>query len=628
MKSLPPRALLAHCSLLSLALMLSACNDSGSATEVTTRSSASMLVATTVEAAGANCAAGGVKISSGADTNGNGILETSEVTNVQYACNGAGGAGSIVKTVALTAGDTHCPSGGDAVEVGTDANGNGVLDASEIISTAYVCQGVMGATGADGAVGSHGIAGANSVINIATLAAGATCPYGGYTITAGPDDGTGHIASVTSTAHICDGAPGADVNWVDVTGTSQQAQSNTGYLADNAARVTITLPASPAIGDLIRISGAGSGGWAIAQNAGQTVRTQGIPTGSGVWTLQGSSGQHPWAAIVSSSDGSHLAAVDGNVGYIYTSGDAGTTWTQQTGSGQHSWAAIASSDDGRYLAATDGSAVAGYVYTSADFGVTWVQRTGGGQAYWRSVASSADGSRLVAADYNYGYIYTSTDFGATWTQTASGQHQWTALGSSADGLHLVATDFGYTMSGPIGYIHTSADGGVTWTAQTGSGLHLWNAVASSSDGVHLAASGGSGYIYTSADSGVTWTQRTGSGQHYWVSVASSADGSELAGADGNGFIYTSIDSGVSWTENVSGGSRAWSSIASSSDGAHLAAAESGGYIFTEFSQSETTVGTGGSLGGSQYDMIELQYFGNGVFGVLGYTLDSGTFTIH
>jgi hypothetical protein len=625
MKPLLPRALLAHCSFLSFALLLSACNDGGSGTAVTTRSSG-MLVATTVEAAGANCADRGVKISSGADTNGNGILETSEVTNVQYACNGAGGAGSIVRTVALASGDAHCPAGGDAVQVGTDANGNGVLDASEIISTAYVCQGVMGATGANGAVGSHGIAGANSVINIAALAAGAACQYGGYTITAGPDDGTGHIASVTSTAHICDGAPGADVNWVDVSGTSQQAQSNTGYLADNAALVTITLPASPTIGDLIRISGAGSGGWSIAQNAGQTVRTQGIPTGSKVWTLQAGGGQRRWQAIASSTDGSHLAAVDSFPGYVYTSGDTGVTWTQQTDSGQHAWTAIASSGDGTHLAATDSSP--GYIYTSADSGATWVQRTGGGQQYWSSIASSADGSRLAAADSNIGYIYTSTDSGATWTQSASGQHRWHSLSSSADGSHLLAADLVYTMSGYIGYLHTSADAGVTWTQQTGSGQHGWYAVASSADGAHLAAVDNGGYIYTSADSGLTWTQRSGSGQHQWFSIASSADGSELAAVERGGYIYTSLDSGVSWTQNVGGGSRAWTAIASSSDGSHLAAVEYGGYIYTEFSESGTTVGTGGSLVGAQYDMVELQYLGNGVFGVLSYTLDSGTFTIH
>ena len=48
--------------------------------------------------------------------------------------------------------------------------------------------------------------------------------------------------------------------WVDVTGTVLQAVSNTGYLADNAAQVSITLPVTPAIGDIILVRGAGSGG--------------------------------------------------------------------------------------------------------------------------------------------------------------------------------------------------------------------------------------------------------------------------------------------------------------------------------------------------------------------------------
>jgi hypothetical protein len=626
MKTLPPSALLVHSFILSFAMMLSACSDSGGSTAAPR--SAPTLVATTVEPDGANCAGGGVKISSGADTNGNGILDTTEVTNVQYACNGAAGtsgASSIVKTVALAVGDAHCPAGGDAVEVGTDTNGNGVLDPSEISSTAYVCQGAAGMTGAPGttgpvgASGSHGIAGTNSVINIVALAAGATCQYGGYTITAGPDDGTGHMASVTSTAHICDGAPGADVNWVDVTNTSQEAQSNTGYLADNAARVTITLPASPAIGDLVRISGAGAGGWTIAQNAGQTIRTQGIPTGSNVWTLQAGTGYQAWTSVASSSDGSHLAAATSG-GYIFTSGDTGATWTPQTGSGQRYWRAIASSADGKYLAATDGNS--GYVYTSPDFGVTWVPSIGGGQQYWTSIVSSPDGSHLAVIVQSLGSIYTSANFGATW-QSTSGQHYWASISSSAYGLQLAAVDNG---NGSGGYVYTSPDAGATWTAQTGSGLRFWGAVASSLDGVHLAAAVIGGFIYTSANSGVTWTQQTGSGQRNWRSLASSADGSELAGAVGSGFIYTSIDSGVSWTQNAS--SSGWVSIASSSDGIHLAAAQSGGYVYTEFSQAETTVGTGGSLSGAQYDMVELQYLGNGVFGVLSYTLDTGTFTIH
>ncbi len=64
--------------------------------------------------------------------------------------------------------------------------------------------------------------------------------------------------------------PGTVV-WQNVTGTSQQAQSNTGYLANNAAQVAITLPIAPHLGDLVRVSGIGAGGWKIAQNVGQSV---------------------------------------------------------------------------------------------------------------------------------------------------------------------------------------------------------------------------------------------------------------------------------------------------------------------------------------------------------------------
>jgi hypothetical protein len=615
----PSLRALAASGIVLFTVLLSACDDGngsgGSGAPI--QSGAAVLVSTTVASVGADCAAGGVKIASGRDTNGNGILDTSEVTNVQYACNGAPGLRGIVKTVTLAAGNAHCPAGGDAVETGLDANDNGVLDAAEITSTGYVCAAAAGAAGATGATGSAGIAGKNSDINIVALAAGSICEYGGYTITAGPDNGSGQIATVTSTAHICNGVAGADITWVDVTGTSQQAQSNTGYLADNAARVTITLPGSPAVGDLVRVSGAGAGGWIIAQNAGQAIRTEGIPTDANGWIAQAASGQRLWQSIASSSDGSHLAATGGNSDYIYTSGDAGVTWTQQTGSGQRNWIGIASSSDGSHLAAVEGGG--GYIYTSVNGGVTWTQRISSGARNWYAVASSSDGSHLAAGDSNLGYIYTSVDGGATWTQqTGSGQHYWFALASSSDGSHLATADDG-------GYVYTSVNGGATWTQRTGSGAASWIGIASSTDGSHLIAITGGG-LSISADFGATWTSPALPGGGSWNAVASSGDGSLLLAGQYNGYIFTSTDSGLSWTQSNSGIGK-WQAIASSSDGIRLAAVTLPGYIYTEFFQSNTTFGTGGSLLGYQYDMVELQYLGGGVFGVLGYTLDSGTFII-
>ncbi|MEI7777785.1 MAG: hypothetical protein WCI52_04250, partial [bacterium] len=243
-------------------------------------------------------------------------------------------------------------------------------------------------------------------------------------------------------------------------------------------------------------------------------------------TYSSSAGQ----IITSSSDGSKLAAVDSNSGYIYTSTNSGSTWTQQTGSGQHSWTSITSSSDGSKLVAADGNN--GYIYTSTNSGVTWTQQTGSGQHSWSSITSSSDGVKLAAAD-NGGYIYTSTNSGVTWTQqTGSGQHSWSSITSSSDGVKLAAADNG-------GYIYTSTNSGVTWTAQTSSGQHSWVSMTSSSNGSKLAAVDASGYI-TSSDSGVTWTPRTGVLNRNWSSITSSSDGSKLIASDSNnGYIYTS-----------------------------------------------------------------------------------------
>ncbi len=47
------------------------------------------LIKTTAEPAGANCASGGFKLETGTDVNGNNVLEASEVTSTSYTCNGS-----------------------------------------------------------------------------------------------------------------------------------------------------------------------------------------------------------------------------------------------------------------------------------------------------------------------------------------------------------------------------------------------------------------------------------------------------------------------------------------------------------------------------------------------------------
>jgi hypothetical protein len=81
---------------------------------------------------------------------------------------------------------------------------------------------------------------------------------------------TGDLSvSGTVTANTFSGS-GALV-WQAPSGTSVQAQPNTGYLLNNSALVTLTLPAAPAIGAVVRVSGGGTGGWRISQNSGQSI---------------------------------------------------------------------------------------------------------------------------------------------------------------------------------------------------------------------------------------------------------------------------------------------------------------------------------------------------------------------
>ena len=76
---------------------------------------------------------------------------------------------------------------------------------------------------------------------------------------------------------------GGGLTWNEVTGTSQALAVDNGYICNNASLVTCTLPSTAAVGDVIRVVGSGSGGWRIAQNAGQTIHfgSNSTTTGTG-----------------------------------------------------------------------------------------------------------------------------------------------------------------------------------------------------------------------------------------------------------------------------------------------------------------------------------------------------------
>jgi photosystem II stability/assembly factor-like uncharacterized protein len=450
---------------------------------------------------------------------------------------------------------------------------------------------------------------------LASEAAGLNCTYGGTKVTAGLDTSGNNVLDafeVTSTSFNCNGAPGAGITWANITGAVQQAVSGVGYLANNASEVNITLPTNPVVGDLFEVSGVGSGGWRIAQNAGQTVMTRGLPASyeyvHNEWVPRTAEGS--WRAVASSADGIRLVGV--GAGGIYNSADAGATWVASFNTGD--WQSVASSSDGSKLVVVR----TGEIMTSSDSGTTWnsvltLDRE------WKSVASSADGSKLVAVArpgselWQTGDIYTSNDWGNTWTNHGPRQ-SWRSVASSADGSKLVAVAY-------FGQIYTSTDSGDTWTARDI--VRFWSGVASSADGNKLVAVEQGGQIFTSTDSGVTWTDRNYNKN--WSSVTSSADGVMLAATGFGMQLYTSTDSGLNWS--ASDVSRTWSGLASSADGKNLVAVQFYGPLYTSGAYQRSTTGVAGALRGSQYDAIKLQYAGGGIFMPLSYVSYSGSFKV-
>lgn len=83
--------------------------------------------------------------------------------------------------------------------------------------------------------------------------------------------GTG-VSIVNASNSITVNAIGGGLSWTVVTGTTQSAAVNNGYIANNAGQVTITLPATSAVGDTVAVMGINNAtGWKIAQNAGNQI---------------------------------------------------------------------------------------------------------------------------------------------------------------------------------------------------------------------------------------------------------------------------------------------------------------------------------------------------------------------
>ncbi|MDA7846275.1 hypothetical protein N9A87_04435 [Euryarchaeota archaeon] len=107
--------------------------------------SLSTLITTTTEASGNNCAAGGLRIDIGLDDNADGILDTTEIDQTQYLCNGGFSNNTMLTSISPPPTNMGCNAGGRVVSFGLD-NGdgggtyaNGLLESGEVDASTTTC---------------------------------------------------------------------------------------------------------------------------------------------------------------------------------------------------------------------------------------------------------------------------------------------------------------------------------------------------------------------------------------------------------------------------------------------------------------------------------------------------------
>jgi hypothetical protein len=150
-----------------------------------------------------------------------GVAGTNGINGVN-GTNGTNGLNSVTLTTVEPAG-VNCASGGVKLEFGPDVNGNGLLDAAEIVPalTQYVCNGASGAVGAVGPQGIQGVAGTNGTNGLNALVkttaepAGANCVAGGTKMETGLDANNNGVLDLgeinaAQTTYVCNGAGGGN----------------------------------------------------------------------------------------------------------------------------------------------------------------------------------------------------------------------------------------------------------------------------------------------------------------------------------------------------------------------------------------------------------------------------------
>lgn len=128
--------------------------------------------------------------------------------------------------------------------------------------------------------------------------------------------GTG-ISITNGAGSITVTATGSGISWVNQTSSTIMAV-NTGYLANSASLVVLTLPGTCALGTQFEVAGIGTGGWEIAQASGQQINFGDVATTSGTGGSLASTNEYDVVRLVctlANTQFSVLSAV-GNITYV------------------------------------------------------------------------------------------------------------------------------------------------------------------------------------------------------------------------------------------------------------------------------------------------------------------------